>query len=424
MPLTYSDLSSDQQVAADVVKGGGNVLITGPAGTGKSTLSDYLFEEHPELDRTATTGVAAIGVGGCTTASWAGLGLCLGEPHEVLREVEGKRRAVTRIREASMLAIDEMSMMDSRAFTCLDYVLRRVRTSPKPFGGLQMLFIGDFLQLPPVDPSGFAFQSEPWAEGNIRVIELLKIIRQKDSSFAHLLRKIRVGRCDPDVMEMLRSRIRAFDPNPHIKPVILATHNAIVDQINDKSLRALKTEKHCFVAHDAGSPYHVGRLDKDCLAPKNLHLRIGAQVMLLTNLDLDSGLANGSLGTVTSFSGDAAVVEFTNGMTRPVSRHTWEITEGKEVVAERQQLPFRVAYAITIHKSQGMTLEKVQLYLAKAFSPGQAYVALSRVKSLEGLFIETFSPSAIQVHPDALNFYRRARIARLAELPKLTLPQS
>lgn len=408
-------LTTEQLAPFEHIKRGGNALITGSAGTGKSELLKAIRREiDPDLPVVASTGIAAVHVGGLTIHSWAGLGLAQDSAAVIAKKIkEQGMKALRRIQKAKRLAIDEVSMIHGELFTLIDHVFRLVRDEPnKPFGGMQLILFGDFLQLPPVsrdrEQQAFAFESPSWAEAQIETFRLTKVWRQKDQTFSDALNHIRFGRVPEDVNTLLRSRYRAEDTEPETEPVIVYTHNADVDRENHAALAKLKGKETTFSARDSGEYGPLESLRKHCLAPELLRLKIGAQVMLLWNLDPLEGLANGSLGKVEGFTpAGHPMVKFRNGERREIERQEWTIKSGHDVIASREQYPLRLAYAITVHKSQGMTLDKIRVHLDKAFEYGQAYVALSRVKTLDGLFIASSREGCIKAHPSAVAFYEQ-----------------
>jgi ATP-dependent DNA helicase PIF1 len=391
-----------------------SVLITGPAGTGKSFLLKFLKEKlGSRLRVVATTGVAAINVGGSTFHSWAGIGLGEGTAEELAETILENPRATARIRKAAVLAVDEVSMLDADLFCRIDEAFRIVRRKSSPFGGIQMILFGDFLQLPPVaghkSEVRFAFQSPVWKASEIVVHQLTTVIRQRDAVFVEALARVRMGIADSFVRQILSSRIGALDPDPRIEPVVLECRNVDVDAFNQARLESLPGSAISIPSEDSGESRHSASLDKSCLAPADLRLKVGAQVMLLKNLDVEGGLVNGSLGIVQSIGKSSVRVDFGSAGTCEVQRARWSVYDGDgNVLATRDQIPLRLAYAITIHKSQGCTLTKAKVNLRSAFAYGQAYVALSRVRDLSGLYIEDIRWESIMASPEAIAFYRAA----------------
>ncbi|MDX2187752.1 MAG: PIF1 family ATP-dependent DNA helicase [Opitutaceae bacterium] len=412
--LALEQLNDEQRLAVDMVKRGENIMITGPAGTGKSVILRYLESILPEFHITAFTGIAALNVGGCTIHSWAGLGKG-DDPASVIAERHLKNRNYKWycICRAKALAIDETSMLDADGFDLLDQVLRMVRQTDRPFGGLQLILFGDFLQLAPVakdKPLRFAFESRAWAEAKIKVVYLKRVMRQNNQEFAEILNQARTNSLTEASKAVLRTRINAVDPDPSILPVRLVTHNADADLINVQEMLKLPEPERTWTASDwAENRFAEAAIDRDCIAPRQVSLRVGAQVMLLRNLSVDSGLVNGSIGVVTDLGSPETgpVVDFGNGVAQEIETAKWETKRFGEVVASRSQIPLRAAYAISIHKSQGMTLDKIEVSLRRCFADGQAYVALSRARTLEGLFIKDISGRSIQANPRALEFYRK-----------------
>lgn len=404
-------LSPEQQRLYNAAASGGNILITGAAGVGKSFLLSHLKQHFKgDLPMTGSTGIAAVAIGGQTLHSWAGLGLADQPADKIAQYLLGVRSAACkRILKAQRLVIDEISMVHCELLTLVDMVFRIVRDNPKPFGGIQLILSGDFCQLPPISKSKgkiFAFQSDSWSAAEIHVGMLTKVFRQKDQAFADALNDVRVGNLTSEVKTLLRSRYRQHDPFPEIAPVIVYTHNADVDGENAKKLAELPGDTWTREAQDSGQEGPLATLQKNCLAPATLNLKIGAQVMLLWNIDPLNDLANGSLGKITGFSRSGEPIVKFSRMEMAIETRTWAIKSGDDVLAARVQFPLRLAWAATVHKTQGMTLDKVRVYLDRVFEYGQAYVALSRSKTLEGLFIESTAPGCIRAHPEAVKFYR------------------
>lgn len=398
-------LSPEQNKVFGAIVKKENVLVTGSAGTGKSTLLDALRKTFKDdLHITASTGIAAVNVSGVTVHRWAGITPDLSAQDVTDTVMKRKGAAFHRIRTAKMLAIDEISMVDSALIDTLDLLFKTVRKSKEPFGGVQMILFGDFLQLPPVKGSGFAFQSKAWTQAKIQPYRLTEVFRQADKTFSELLNQIRVGNLTKEGRDILQSRT-GIKPTEKKRPVVVHTHNANADSINEQMLKKLKGKAVDWKAHDYGEPGPMKVIQKNCLAPELLKLKKGAQVMCLWNLNPEDGIANGSIGTVSSIEDRIPYVEFQNGILMDMERKEWQMRESGQVIAGRSQLPLRLAWAITSHKCQGMTLDAIEVFLERCFDYGQTYVALSRARTLEGLYIGSINYDMIRAHPDALKFY-------------------
>jgi ATP-dependent DNA helicase PIF1 len=435
----YHLLSDEQKAVSDAVARGENIFITGVAGTGKSFLIDYLRKRYG-LSVTATTGIAACNIGGSTIHSWAGIGVCKIDARDCIGKINYQpfmKRVRDNLRYTKRLVIDEISMFGNKSFEYLDEVMRGVQTQThkrnEPFGGMQIIITGDFLQLPPVskedDENYFCFKSQIWRDAGFKVYELTKVFRQKDVKFIETLNRVRLGQLTQEDIALLKSR-ETTQITERVFPVMLYPTNAEADYKNIQELYKIQGEIGSFLAKDtlykldpdgrlgaapdeAFSPQQCKflkeKLDKDCLAPKSLILKTGAQVMLLKNLSFDMGLVNGSIGIVEEMLSNSVIVRFNNGSLINIEEQVWEIYEGKAVVASRSQIPLRLAWGITMHKCQGMTLDSVYCDLSNVFERGQAYVALSRAKTLEGLFLRGFDPARVTAHQEAVNFYNSIR---------------
>ena len=284
-----------------------------------------------------------------------------------------------------------------------------------------MLFFGDFLQLPPINrdnnSSNFCFDSKSWEDLNFHNIILDKIFRQSDEKFIKLLNNLRYGIVDSEDKEILESRINVKDNNSAIQPTILTTHNAKVEFVNNKYLKDIPNPEQVFQADYKGDAYKIDFLKKNCIAYQSLKLKVGAQVMMIKNTLQKEGIINGSLGIVKDFSSKKLypIVEFANSKTFTITPEEWLLekfdteTRVTKVEASLTQIPLILAWAITIHKSQGLTLDKISCDLSDSFSPGQSYVALSRARNLEGVFIESLNFSKINADANAVNFYKKIK---------------
>ena len=396
----------------DLADTGRNVFLTGPAGSGKShNVRDYL-KRHPDTHVTASTGVAALNVGGMTVHRWSGmlLGPAPGQDFEqyfaglARKPQPNVRAAFNRVRRCERLVIDEISMLAGRAFGYLDFHCRRVRDDDRPFGGIQVIGTGDFLQLPPVriNPQhgyDWAFDSPAWSEAGFCKVELRKIMRQDEPEFVAALGKIRRGEIDAATEKLLRPRITTFPARDITR---LFTHNSMVDRWNNFCLGELPGPESTREADTWGPHNQIEFLEKNLLTPKVLRLKPGAKVMFTVNKP-DEGFVNGQTGEVVSI-GFTSVVVHTQGKELEVSPYRWRFDSNDKTSAWLEQLPLRLAHSITTHKAQGLTLDSAFVDVRAAREPGQAYVALSRVRTLAGLHLKDW-PKGIFVSQRALDFH-------------------
>ncbi len=422
-----------QDEALRVLKTGANVFLTGEPGSGKTyTINRYIryLREHGiEPAITASTGIAATHVGGMTIHSWSGIGVrdYLSEYDvEAIGENKNVRR---RVKDTHVLIIDEVSMLSGAVLLMVDQVLRAVKGVATPFGGLQVILVGDFFQLPPImkrtafacseyeesQESPFAFSSSAWRDLNPMVCYLEEQYRQDDASFAKLLGKIRASDALEGVHHILEARTVKEHEAPKDAPRLFS-HNSDVDRINDERLHQIPGRMHTFTMTARGGDVLIASLKRGCLSPEHLLLKEGARVMFTKN-DPAGKFVNGTLGEVVSISmSGAPTVRTYEGRHIDVEQSEWTMEEGGRVLARIAQLPLRLAWAITVHKSQGMTLDAAVVDLTKAFEFGQGYVALSRVRTLEGLHLLGYNRRALEVHPEVHerdeDFKERSRNAR------------
>ncbi len=402
---------------------GANCLLTGEAGTGKSYLlravSDFLVERGVNIGKCGLTGVASFIIGGQTLHSFCGIGLADEPVPNLVSRIYKNRKAKDRVTAVDVLFIDEASMAKGDLLNKVNGVFKAIRYNDAPFGGCQVCFIADWLQLPPIfkadEVQELAFQCDAWRECNVQTVVLKEQMRQRDdSSLLKVLSDIRVG--DTSSLHLLNARVGATFPNDGIEPVRIFCRNVDVNLYNAERLAALPGQVKTYTARDSGMPYHTDAFNKNCPAPQMLDLKVGAQVMLLVNVDVENGLVNGSIGIVTAFGPDGVTVKFKT-TSLLVEHNDWQIKEQEagadkkirfKVVATRRQIPLKVCYAITAHKAQGNTLDRVVVDVSEAFAEGQAYCALSRVRDLASLSIVGKIPhSAIRVNPACVEFYEQ-----------------
>jgi ATP-dependent exoDNAse (exonuclease V) alpha subunit len=394
---------------------GANVFLTGQAGTGKSTLLRRFLEEARKKGTTvavtAPTGIAALNIGGTTVHRWSGmmLGPQSGESAEDtvvrLKSAFGYNRAVGRARAADVLVIDEVSMLSGGHMDFLDRWLRELRGSEQPFGGIQLVCLGDFLQLPPVridqsKPYDWAFRAEAWERADFKAIRLTTVRRQDEPAFVGALGGFRLGSMTMRDAELLKARVSLF-PKANIPR--LFTHNVQVDKWNAYRLDDLAGEARVYDAETAGVPQVLEFYMKNLLTPSRLVLKPGCAVMFTAN-DATAGFFNGQQGTVVGLHDGRVEVEVADGKRHDVERRDWTWQDGE---ARFSQFPLRLAYALTIHKAQGMTLDAAYVDIRAAREPGQAYVALSRVRTLAGLHLKEW-PKGWFVSDEAIDFEKEA----------------
>ena len=464
---TEMTLSPEQEQAIEAFNNNHNIFLTGPGGSGKTTLIQKMVEISKKKGKNvqvcALTGCAAVLLN-CqakTIHSWAGIGLASGDVDAIVRKVISSKYKSANWKKVDILIIDEVSMMSHKIFELLDTIGKRVRksTSQLPFGGIQVVFSGDFYQLPPVNSSAysaasssepvdqaasaFCFESPLWNKTFHVDIELKTIFRQTDTDYKKILNQIRVGKLTKSSLEKLTPHINKPLPES-FKPTILLPRRRDAELINLSELSKLTTEEKKYtlsmvldtLPESAGATssntntssntkkqihqqqqqsfsdeqreMEYNFLVNNILADKEVILKKGAQVMCIANIDNESAdpIVNGSQGIIVDFVGNLPLVKFNNGVKRTIGYHVWN-SENIPVIGVKQ-IPLIYAWAITIHKSQGVSLDMAQIDAgSNIFECGQTYVALSRIKTLDGLYLSAFNPQKIKVNKKVQAYYKK-----------------
>ncbi|MEK7641744.1 MAG: AAA family ATPase [Patescibacteria group bacterium] len=442
-----------QTHALDILKTGKNAFITGPAGSGKTYVVNqyirYLKDHGVPLGITASTGIAATHMGGVTIHSWSGIGIKDSLGIHDLQELSERAQVRRKIEEAKVLIIDEVSMLHHFRLDLVDQVLKHIKKTEAPFGGIQVVLCGDFFQLPPVSRMGepaarFVYNSDSWKRGNFAICYLSENYRQGVDEAVNILNEIRSGEVSEQSYELLMTRHAGKRVNeewsepvvgdaaddllsekaasadagtvaPEMEPTRLYTHNIDVDSINEREIGKISGTECVYEMITKGKKPLIETLKKSCLAPEKLRLKKGARVMCVKN-NFEEGYVNGTLGVVVSCGwGIDPVIRTASTPDHPEGRDVtiktvdWTIEDDGRIIAQITQYPLRLAWAITVHKSQGMSLDAVEVDLSKSFEPGMGYVALSRVRTLAGLSILGMNDQALRVHPEVLEQDARLR---------------
>jgi ATP-dependent DNA helicase PIF1 len=433
-------LNPQQQAALETVMKGGNVFITGSGGTGKTFLIQRIVEEcklkTQKVAITALTGAAALllGEGAKTVHSWAGIGLGKETATKIAQDIRKMRRDILyRWITTRTLIIDEVSMMSEELLSLLNNVGQILRKqSLKPFGGMQVVLVGDFAQLPPVikseDKKGspLLFETESWRSLNLTICPLTQIVRQADPVFQTVLDEARMGALSDASLQILMDRQSAPWQNLKIKPTLIFSRRADVEMVNTQNFKALPGRVYAYDAKtvfdataekgiteaDPAVKRAIAKLDRDAPYQPHLELKVGTQVILVYNVSAEAGLVNGSRGVVEGFSETMPPYPYIlfKGHAEPllVKEQSWKV-EGFDGI-KRSQIPLVLGYAATVHRVQGATLDCALIDIGTStFEVGQAYVALSRVKSLDSLYIYDLEPNAIKAHPKVVEFYTKLK---------------
>lgn len=400
-----------QPDAIELMHSGASVFLTGEPGAGKTYTLNKFIEEARERGKriavTASTGIAASHINGVTIHSWSGLGI-----KDSIRDDEIDRMAfqpatLEKYSRCDILIIDEISMLHGSRLDMVNRVAKWLRRNSAPFGGLQVIFVGDLFQLPPVTKNSgatdFVHHSEAWAEAAPQVCYLTEQHRQgADDELLTVLREMRAGKLSLNSHRHLLARRQ---PAPDDDSVTrLYTHNVDVDALNRGMLMKLDTPLKTFHMTTTGDDYKAAALKRNLLCPEKLELKVGAEVMFCAN-NFNEGYVNGTRARVVGFQSGLPIVTTTDGNTIAVEKYTWRVYSdfGKEV-ASATQFPLRLAWAVTVHKSQGLSLDAAIIDLSQAFTPGMGYVALSRVRSLEGLYLVGMNEQALEMNREIAKF--------------------
>jgi ATP-dependent DNA helicase PIF1 len=402
-----------QSQALSILKTGANVFLTGEPGSGKTHIVNSY------VDYLRKYGIAATHIGGMTIHSWSGIGIKRTLNKYDLDRISSSEYVAKRIRRSHILIIEEVSMLSDETVSMIEAVCREVRQSPEPFGGLQVVFVGDFFQLPPIikrdteslgdtlfeDESGyrFAYSSSAWERANPVVCYLTEQHRQDDDGFLSVLSAIRQNFFGEEHMMYIEARKAEIAKVPEGAPKLFS-HNADVDRINAEMLKKISGEARVFEMTSGGNKKVAESLKKGCLSPERLLLKVEAKVMFTKNNPREK-FVNGTLGEVVEF--DKAtrypIVRTRGGLRIVVKPMEWTVEDGGKVSARINQLPLRLAWAITVHKSQGMNLDEAVMDLRDVFEYGQGYVALSRVRRLSGLYMIGWNERTFEVNPEVLS---------------------
>jgi ATP-dependent DNA helicase PIF1 len=426
-------LTSGQQTALTKVLEGNNILITGGAGVGKSFLIDTIqnYCKTKLMIVTSTTGTSAILINGTTLHSYLGIGIGTNSVGSIYTSIMKKKYLKERWRKIEILVIDEISMLTANLFDKIEELARRIRNTSEPFGGIQLILAGDFCQLPPIGTSSgnenFCFEAESWNEviAKDNIIILKEIIRQTDIKFQNALNCVRMGIITDETKELFENCIGKKFKNTEITSTHLFPLNYSVDHINNKKFnKTVKKSNNQIYEYIVDIEYYTESKDtvnpqvrnsviekykKYSIVPEQLQLCVGCQVMLIHNLDLndvgEKKLVNGSRGIVIKFIDDLPYVRFKNGKECLIDYNIWEIEENDIRYGKLIQIPLRLGYAFSIHKSQGCTIDMMTVDLSSIFDYGMGYVALSRVRDLDSLSIKSIDWARFKTHPKVIEFY-------------------
>lgn len=427
------ELTDKQSYAFDSLKNGHNVFLTGPAGSGKTYLLKIFIEwfinyrqnDNEKIYITSTTGLSALLIDGMTINRYSGIGTGDKSVEDYFKKIMKMIHIKKRWLSTKVLIIDEISMMNPDTFDKLEILAQKIRKNNAPFGGIQVILSGDFLQLPPINCQNFCFDSFSWQFVIHKTIYFDKIVRQQDIRLQNILNNIRIGSVNDDVKEILNNCLnKDLSNSDGIVPTLLYSRKNMVYEYNMLELNKLINE-HTLENHYYQSYFEFGKnikeeskdflkdlLNSQYQVEDSIKLSVQTQVMLTVNIP-EFGLANGSRGIITGFSSNNfPIVLFMNNQKLEITFHEYLLDEGGQTV-KKFQIPLIHAWAITIHKAQGMTLEFLKTDIGSSiFEYGQAYVVLSRIKNLDGLSLINIDYSKIKAHPKILKYYEELSLSK------------
>jgi ATP-dependent exoDNAse (exonuclease V) alpha subunit len=407
------DLSPSQQHALQKLQSSGNVFLTGVAGSGKSFLVSHYLKTLKDPQRTpvlASTGAAALLVGGRTFHSFFGLGILEGGIAATVERAARNQRLCKRLNTTDAVVIDEISMIAGTVLRAAEAVARKARGGTRPWGGLRVIAVGDFAQLPPVSlhrapelGRDWAFLDEIWAQSEFEAVVLPETLRTTEPDLLHALNGVRLGRLDPRTVRFLNERSRR--PPDGFDGTRLFGRRAETERFNLEKLEGLPSPVHSFYTIYTGKEKQLEDLKKNAPIPEVIKLKEGALVMLRQN-DVEGRWVNGSVGMITKILPEYLKIELANGREIEVEKTTFTMLDAEgQPVASATNFPVNLAYAMTVHKAQGATLDQMQVDLKGLWEPGQAYVALSRARRSAELYIEGWSPASIRTDPRVTAFH-------------------
>lgn len=411
MKIQRPELTSCQKDALDLLQSDRNVFLTGVAGSGKSFLVRQFLRglDRKEFPVLASTGAAAVLIGGRTFHSFFGLGIMEGGLEATLERAAFDRRLKHRLNRMNGFILDEVSMISGQALQAAETICRYLRESEEPWGGAKVVVVGDFAQLPPISRHGqekdWAFKSEAWQISDFAPAVLNTIVRTADSDFLAVLNDVREGQVTDRVTSFLDQKVEPFVDD--YEGTCLFPRRTSTAQYNDKRLNQIEAEMHSFPTEYMGKKWGIANLKKNCPIGEEIHLKVGALVMTRFN-DPKYRFINGTTGHITEILKNEILIELKSGRVVEIDRIDFSLLDGEgSAIAVARNYPLSLAYATTIHKAQGMTLDQMMVDLSALWEPGQAYVALSRLSSADGLKIKSWDPSSIRVDEEVRAFHQQ-----------------